>query len=69
MLVECGKDLTQKMILNNLFNEFYLFKGNKYLTGKGKKSVLNIKNSVNKVFKNKTFINTYLDKDRLIHYY
>ena len=69
LLVECGKDLTQKMILNNLFNEFYLFKGNKYLTGKGKKSVLNIKNSVNKVFKNKTFINTYLDKDRLIHYY
>ena len=31
--------------------------------------VLDIKVNLNKKFKNKDFINTYLDKDTLMHYY
>ena len=57
------------MISKKLFNEFYLFKSNKHLNNKGKIKVLNIKRNLNKKFKNKNFVNTYLEKDSLIHYY
>tara|TARA_B100001250_G_C19739960_1_gene762576 strand:- start:64 stop:1164 length:1101 start_codon:yes stop_codon:yes gene_type:complete len=69
LLVECGKDLTLKFLSNNLFNEFYLFKSNKSLDNKGKISVLDIKAYLNRKFQNREFINTYLDKDTLMHYY
>ena len=69
LLVECGKKLTKEMILKNLFNEFYLFKSNNILNNKDKINVLDIKNNLNNKFKNKSFINTYLDKDTLMHYY
>jgi len=68
VLVECGKELTYKILKSNLFNEFYLFKSNKKLTNKGKISVLSINKNL-KIFKNKNPVNTYLDKDTLIHYY
>ena len=69
LLIECGKIITFKFISNNLFNEFYLFKSNKVLNNKGKISVLDIKRNLNRKFKNKEFVNTYLDKDTLMHYY
>ena len=69
VLVECGKSLTYKMIAKNLFNEFYLFKSNKMLNYKDKINVLDIKRKLNKKFKNRNFVNTYLDKDSLMHYY
>ena len=69
LLVEFGKVLTYKMISKKLFNEFYLFKSYKHLNNKGKIKVLNIKRNLNKKFKNKDFVNTYLDKDTLMHYY
>ena len=69
MLVECGRDLTYKMISKKLFNEFYLFKSNKNLNNKEKIKVFDIKRNLNKKFKNKYFVNTYLDKDNLMHYY
>jgi len=69
LLVECGSVLTDKMISNNIFNEFYLFKSSKILNNKDKIKVLNIKKNLNKTFKNKNFVNTYLDKDTLMHYY
>jgi len=69
LLVESGKITTYKMILKNLFNEFYLFKSNKILNNKDKVNVLDIKRNLNNKFKNKDFVNTYLDKDTLIHYY
>ena len=69
LIVECGKNLTLKMISKKLFNEFYLFKSNKNLYIKGKINVLNINKILNKNFKRKKYINTYLDKDKLIHYY
>ena len=32
-------------------------------------NVLDIKMKLDKNFKNKDFVNTYLDKDKLMHYY
>ena len=69
LLVEGGKTLTYNMISKRLFNEFYLFKSNKILNNKGKINVLNVKRNLDKKFKNKNFVNTYLEKDSLIHYY
>ncbi len=69
LIVECGKILTYKMLSKKLFNEFYLFKSNNILNNKHKIKVLDIKKKLNKAFKNKNFINTYLDKDTLMHYY
>ena len=57
------------MISKKLFNEFYLFKSNKILNNRGKINVLDIKRNLDIKYKNKDFINTYLDKDTLIHYY
>ena len=69
LLTECGKNLTNKILSQNLFNEFYLFKSNKNLHKKNKISINIIKYNLNKIFKYKKKINTYLDKDALIHYY
>ena len=69
LLVECGKSLTYKILSKKLFNEFYLFKSDKKLNNKGKINVLNINKNLNKNFKYKKYVNTYLDKDTLIHYY
>ena len=69
ILVECGKSLTQKMILQELFNEFYFFMSNKTLNFKYKINVSDIKKNLNSKFKNKKFVNTYLEKNTLTHYY
>ena len=69
ILVECGKKITNQMILKNLFNEFYLFKSNNIINNKDKIKILDVKNNLHKKFRNKNFINTYLDKDTLMHYY
>jgi len=69
VLVECGSELTLSMLSQKLFNEFYLFKGNKILKNKLKISILSINRKLNKFFNNKKIVNTYLDKDNLIHYY
>ena len=57
------------MILKSLFNEFYLFRSNKVLNYKDKINVLDINRNLNKKFKNRNLVNTFLDKDTLIHYY
>ena len=69
MLVELGNKITHKILSEKLFNEFYLFKSNKLINNKDKINVLNISKKLNKGFKNKKYVNTYLDKDTLIHYY
>jgi len=69
LLTEGGKSLTKNMISKNLFNEFYLFKSNRIIHSKAKIKVFDIKNYLDTKFKNSNLINTYLDKDRLIHYY
>ena len=68
VLVECGKNLTYKIIKSRLFNEFYLFKSNKKIVDKGKISVLNINRNL-KFFKNKLQVKTFLDRDTLTQYY
>ena len=57
------------MLSENLFNEFYLFLGNKKLNIKNKININLIINKLNAMFKKKVNIKTYLDKDKLIHYY
>ena len=69
LLVECGKILINEMISKKLLNEFYLFKSNNNLNNKEKITVLDVKRNLSKKFKNQNLINTYLDKDTLMHYY
>ena len=69
VLIETGKIFIKHMLSKNLFNEFYLFKSNKILNNKHKIKVSDIKKNLNSHFKNKHSINTYLDKDKLLHYY
>ena len=69
LLVEAGKELTSKMISKELFNQFYLFKASKAINSTVKIKVFNIKNELDVKFKNKKIIDTYIDKDKLIHYY
>ena len=69
LLIEAGKTLTYNIISQKILNEFYLFKSDKILNNKHKIKVLDVKKQLDKEFKNKYFVNTYLDKDKLIHYY
>ena len=69
LLVECGEVLTYKLLSKKLFNEFYLFQSNKIINNKDKTSISHIKRYLDKRFKNKNYVNTYLDKDVLMHYY
>ena len=69
LLVEGGKILTENFIKNKLFNEFYLFQSSENLNKKGKIRISNIIKKLLITFNNKKKIDTYLDKDQLIHYY
>ena len=69
ILVECGSKLTNTMLKEKLFNEFYLFKSNKKIISNDRLNVKNIKKYLNMSFKSKNKVNTYLDKDLLLHYY
>ncbi len=69
LLVECGSKLTNNILKEKLFNEFYLFKSNNKIISKDRHNVKNIDKNLKKIFKSKKKINTYLDKDSLIHYY
>ena len=57
------------MIAKKLLNEFYLFQSSKNINNNEKIKVSDIKRNLNKKFKNKYLVNTYLDKDNLMHYY
>ena len=69
ILVEGGKKLTLEMLSNNLFNEFYLFKGSKHIKRKTKINIKTVLNKLSSSFKYKRQVNTFLDKDNLIQYY
>ena len=69
LLVECGNTLTSNILKEKLFNEFYLFKSSKNINNKDGIHVKNINKTLNRTFKSKKNINTYLDNDSLIHYY
>ena len=57
------------MLSNNLFNEFYLFKGSKHIKRKTKINIKTVLNKLSSSFKYKRQVNTFLDKDNLIQYY
>ena len=69
ILAECGSKLTNNILKEKLFNEFYLFKSNNKLNSNDGLNVKIIDKNLKKIFKIKENINTYLDKDLLIHYY
>ena len=69
LLVECGEFLTNKFLKEKLFNEFYLFKSSEKINSVNSISIRNIRKSLVKSFKSSKIVNTYLDKDSLIHYY
>ena len=69
ILIECGSKLTSSILKEKLFNEFYLFKSNNKIINKDSLNVKNINKNLKITFKIKENINTYLDKDSLIHYY
>ena len=69
VLVECGRILTNNILKEKLFNEFYLFKSSKKLINREAINVKNITKNLSITFKDKKSVNTYLDKDSLLHYY
>ncbi len=69
ILAECGSKLTNNILKEKLFNEFYLFKSNNKIISNDSLNVKIIDKNLKKIFKFKENINTYLDKDLLIHYY
>ena len=69
LLIECGKKFTLDVLSKSFFNEFYLFKSNKKINKKDMISINVILKNLNKTFKNKKPVNTFLDKDKLIKYY
>ncbi len=69
ILVETGKDLMTNFLNENLLNEFYFFKSDKIISNRYKINISSLIKMINKNYKNKKKINTYLDKDTLTHYY
>ncbi len=69
ILVETGKNLMTNFLNENLLNEFYFFKSDKIISNRDKINISSLVKMINKNYKNKKKINTYLDKDILTHYY
>ncbi len=68
LLVEGGKKLTMNFLESNFFNQFYLFKSNKKLGIRGKHKITNVTKKLPAKFKFHKKINTFVDKDEIIHY-
>ena len=69
LLVEAGKDLMTNFLKENLLNEFYFFQSDKIISNRHKIDISSIFKMVNKNYKNKKKINTYLGNNTLTHYY
>ena len=69
LLIESGKDLMTNFLKENLLNEFYFFKSDKIIHNRYKIHISSLVKMINKNFKNKKKINTYLSSDTLTHYY
>ena len=69
LLIESGKDLMTNFLNENLLNEFYFFKSDKIISNGDKINISSLVKMINKRYKNKKKINTYLDKDIITHYY
>ena len=69
LLIESGKILMTSFLKENLLNEFYFFKSDKIIHNRYKINISSLVKMINKNFKNKKKINTYLGNDTLTHYY
>ena len=69
VLIESGKDLMTNFLKENLLNEFYFFKSDKIILNRHKINISSFIKMINKNYKNKKKINTYLGNDTLTHYY
>ena len=69
LLIESGKDLMTNFLNENLLNEFYFFKSDKIISTRNKINVSSLIKMINKCYKNKKKINSYLGNDTLTHYY
>ncbi len=69
LLIESGKDLMTNFLKENLLNEFYFFKSDKIILNRHKINISSFVKMINKNYKNKKKINTYLSNDTLTHYY
>jgi len=68
LLVEGGNDLSKSIIMNRLFNQFYLFRSKKSLSKLVAYKDFNCFKDLSQKYKNKTKINTLLGKDTIILY-
>ncbi len=68
LLVEGGNHFTNKMLDQNLFNEFYLIKSYNKLRQSGKLNIKKIVYKLPKKFKIKNNINQYFDKNRITRF-
>jgi len=68
LLVEGGNQLTNKMLDNNLFNEFYLIKTDNKLRQSGRLNIKKIVYKLPKKFRIKSNINHYFDKNKITRF-
>ena len=68
-MVESGNELLTNFLKENLLNEFYFFKSDKIILNRHKINISSLVKMINKNYKNKKKINTYLGNDTLTHYY
>ena len=69
LLIESGRDLMTNFLKENLLNEFYLFKSDKIILNRHKINISSFVKMINKNYKYKKKINTYLGNNTLTHYY
>ena len=69
LLIESGRDLMINFLKENLLNEFYFFKSDKIILNRHKINISSFVKMINKNYKNKKKINTYLGNNTLTHYY
>ena len=69
VLVESGPIFLKHLLKLNIVKDFYLFKSDIIIPNTKKIDVYYIINLLKKIYKFHKNVNTYLDKDSLIHYY
>ena len=68
LLIESGPNLLKSFLINNLINDFYLFKSDNKINLENSVTVNSFVDLLSKKFKKKSQINTFLDKEKLFRY-
>ena len=69
VLIESGPKFLIDMLNNNFINNFYLFKSNNIIKDEYSISIKEVIKKLNKSFKYKNLIDTYLENDKLTNYH